>query len=342
MQPNRINRMGMISLIVCLCFLAGVPHTSFGQTVRTMERLDRGLVAIDVGEKGVYLSWRLLGTDPKSVAFRVYRDGKKVNSRAIADSTNFLDANGAATSRYSVQPLVGTRLQKRSAEVSPQAQQYVHIPLTAPASVGLPDQSSPAYKPGDASVGDLDGDGEFNKFNDKILVGVQDRDRWKATVFEINFKFVTENTFPEAEDVYEVRFNRPFFETDSLRFTVQSSGELDIVSLRTKMDSIQVVPNPYVVTNMMETAVANPFLNQRRKLMFTHIPAECVITIFTVSGTLVDRIVVDNADPENGIAHWDMLTREGLEIAAGMYLYHIEAMGTDTPETKTGKFAVIK
>ena len=189
---------------------------------------------------------------------------------------------------------------------------------------------------------DLDGDGEFNKFNDKILVGVQDRDRWKATVFEINFKFVTENTFPEAEDVYEVRFNRPFFETDSLRFTVQSSGELDIVSLRTKMDSIQVVPNPYVVTNMMETAVANPFLNQRRKLMFTHIPAECVITIFTVSGTLVDRIVVDNADPENGIAHWDMLTREGLEIAAGMYLYHIEAMGTDTPETKTGKFAVIK
>jgi len=151
----------MISLIVCLCFLAGVPHTSFGQTVRTMERLDRGLVAIDVGEKGVYLSWRLLGTDPKSVAFRVYRDGKKVNSRAIADSTNFLDANGAATSRYSVQPLVGTRLQKRSAEVSPQAQQYVHIPLTAPASVGLPDQSSPAYKPGDASVGDLDGDGDY-------------------------------------------------------------------------------------------------------------------------------------------------------------------------------------
>ncbi len=189
---------------------------------------------------------------------------------------------------------------------------------------------------------DLDGDGMFNKFEDKILVGVQDRERWKATVFEINFKFVTENTFPEPEDVYQVKFNRPFWETDSIRFSVNSSATLDLVSLKTKMDSIKVVPNPYVVTNMMETAVANPYLNQRRKIMFTHIPAECIINIFTVSGTLVDRIEVHNADPENGIAHWDMLTREGLEIAAGMYLYHIEALGTDTHETKTGKFAVIK
>lgn len=189
---------------------------------------------------------------------------------------------------------------------------------------------------------DLDGDGVFNKFEDKILVGVQDRSRWKATAFEINFKFVTENTFPEPDDVYQIKWDRPFFETDSLRFTVNRSSELDMDNLRTKMDSIQVVPNPYIVTNMMETAVANPFLNQRRKLMFTHIPAECIIHIFTVSGTLVDRIEVHNADAENGIAHWDMLTREGLEIAAGMYLYHIEALNTDTPQTKTGKFAVIK
>ncbi len=189
---------------------------------------------------------------------------------------------------------------------------------------------------------DLDDDGVFNIFEDKILVGVQDRQRWKATAFEINFKFVTENTFPEADDVYQMKFDRPFFETDSLRFTVNSSSTLDMDNLRTKMDSIQVVPNPYVVTNMMETAVANPFLNQRRKIMFTHIPADCIIHIFTVSGTLVDRIEVHNADPENGIAHWDMLTREGLEIAAGMYLYHIEATGTDSRETKTGKFAVIK
>ena len=105
------------------------------------------------------------------------------------------------------------------------------------------------------------------------------------------------------------------------------------------MDKIKVVPNPYVMTNMMETQVSNPFLNQRRRLMFTHIPANCNIKIFTVSGIFVDEIIVSNT-PENGIIHWDMLTRENLEIAAGMYIYHIESEMTG--DSKLGKFAVIK
>jgi hypothetical protein len=199
------------------------------------------------------------------------------------------------------------------------------------------------YEKFDMVVVDLNQNGVYDKFEDKVLVGPLDpvRQRWKGTVFSIDFRYVTEASFPQADDVYKATFNRPFFKTDSIRFTVNSTDELDVDHLRTKMDSIQVVPNPYVVTNMMETAVANPFLNQRRKLMFTHIPAECTIHIFTVSGTLVDRIDVENADAQNGIIHWDMLTREGLEIAAGMYIYHIES--TQLPgETKTGKFAVIK
>ena len=103
-------------------------------------------------------------------------------------------------------------------------------------------------------------------------------------------------------------------------------------------DDIKVVPNPYVATNVMETAVSNQFLNQRRSLMFTNVPAQALIKIFTVSGVLVDEIIINNS-PEKGIVHWDMLTREGLEISAGMYLYHIKA---ETGNEKIGKFAVIK
>jgi hypothetical protein len=105
------------------------------------------------------------------------------------------------------------------------------------------------------------------------------------------------------------------------------------------MNNIKVVPNPYVMTNMMESAVSNQFLNQRRRLIFTHIPADCIIKIFTVSGVLVDEIIVNN-EPDNGLVHWDMLTRENLEIAAGMYIYHIEAQKTG--DQKLGKFAIIK
>ena len=127
--------------------------------------------------------------------------------------------------------------------------------------------------------------------------------------------------------------------TDTVRFTVGAESAMESSVALSDLDSIKVVPNPYVMTNMMESAVSNPFLNQRRKIMFTHIPANCKIKIFTVSGVLVDEIAVQN-EPSNGIIHWDMLTRENLEIAAGMYIYHIDA--PEIGKEKVGKFAVIK
>jgi hypothetical protein len=48
---------------------------------------------------------------------------------------------------------------------------------------------------------------------------------------------------------------------------------------------------------------------------------------------------VDN-EPSAGIVHWNVLSREGLEIAAGMYIYHVESRVTG--DEKVGKFAVIK
>jgi hypothetical protein len=73
--------------------------------------------------------------------------------------------------------------------------------------------------------------------------------------------------------------------------------------------------------------------------MFTHIPAQCTIKIFTISGYLVDEIEVYN-EPSDGIVHWDLLTREGLEIAPGVYVYHLKS--TATGKEKMGKFAIVK
>jgi hypothetical protein len=105
------------------------------------------------------------------------------------------------------------------------------------------------------------------------------------------------------------------------------------------LDDIKVVPNPYIATNSMEQAVSNRFLNQGRRLMFTHVPADCNIKIFTVSGVLVDEIIVNN-EPSNGIIHWDLLSREGLEVAAGVYIYLVKS--NLTGEVYKNKFAVIK
>lgn len=206
-------------------------------------------------------------------------------------------------------------------------------------NTSFPD-STGAYELMDLIVHDLDGSGDFDPFEDRILVGpVTTTNRWAGTVFIIEFLSADNTTYPESGDVYRVTFNRPFWSSDSIEFAVVTHDSLDTEELINTMKKIKVVPNPYVATNAMEPAISNPYLNQRRKLMFTHIPAKCTISIFTVSGVLVDQIDVEN-DADDGIVHWDLLTKEGLEIAAGMYLYHVKSEATG--DEKLGKFAVIK
>ena len=201
------------------------------------------------------------------------------------------------------------------------------------------DTSTGQYGIMDVVVHDVNSNDTFDLFEDRIFVGAPTGSRWRATAFIIDFQLATESSYPAPGSVYQVDWKRPFHESDTIRFSVTADDNLDKSVIASDMDNIKVVPNPYVMTNMMESAVANPFLNQRRRLMFTHVPSDCIIKIFTVSGVMVDEILVSN-EPENGIIHWDMLTRENLEIAAGMYIYHIEAH--ETGDQKTGKFAVIK
>ena len=201
------------------------------------------------------------------------------------------------------------------------------------------DSTSGQYELMDVIAQDMNNNDTFDLFEDRIFVGAPAGNRWRATAFIIDFQLATDATYPLSGDVYQVDWDRPFFESDTIRFSVSSDDSLDTAELSSDMKNIKVVPNPYVMTNLMEPALSNPFLNQRRRLLFTHIPATCTIKIFTISGVLVDKIIVEN-EPDNGIVHWDMLTREGLEIAAGMYLYHVESQVTG--DEKLGKFAVIK
>jgi hypothetical protein len=163
---------------------------------------------------------------------------------------------------------------------------------------------------------------------------------WVSSILRIYFHGITdESEMPKPDDIYRIDFVRPFVTTDTLMFTVNPELKAERKSLDEEMEKIKVVPNPYIMTNSMEPAVVNKFLNQRRRIMFTHIPARCEIRIFTSSGVLVDKINVEN-EPSNGIVHWDLLSKEDLEIAAGMYVYHIKSK--ETGKEKVGLFAVIK
>ena len=94
---------------------------TFGaEGVPQMENLSRGVVAIQDGEK-VFVSWRLLGTEPRDTGFNVYRvsgsEGPmKLNGAAITDVTFFIDERPGLTQEcsYTVRAVVDGREQPAS------------------------------------------------------------------------------------------------------------------------------------------------------------------------------------------------------------------------------------
>lgn len=147
-----MKKLGLVVSIVLLW--AGISIAA-----REMERLDRGLVAVKVSG-GVYLSWRMFGTDPESVSFNLYRDGSKVNSEPIATSTNYTDPLGTTSSVYEVRPVLNGSEQNADKSVSVWASQKLTINLDRPLG-GTNQSGSYTYSPNDIAVGDLDGDGEY-------------------------------------------------------------------------------------------------------------------------------------------------------------------------------------
>lgn len=122
---------------------------------RQAEFLDRGLVAIKT-DSGVFLSWRLLGQESYDAGFHIYRDGKRLTRKPWTASTNYLDPDGTASSVYTVRRLLGAADSARVWEGS-----YLPIPLVKPADGVTPVGEAYSYRANDASVGDLDGDGDY-------------------------------------------------------------------------------------------------------------------------------------------------------------------------------------
>ena len=122
-----------------------------------MERLGRGVVALPQS-KGIFVSWRLLGTDDARTTFDVIRDGKTIAEGLSV--TNYSDEEGTVSSIYKVVSRVNGVVVETSGEVSPWAEAYLKLSLDRPATGALGGE----YTPNDCSVGDVDGDGEYEIF----------------------------------------------------------------------------------------------------------------------------------------------------------------------------------
>lgn len=137
------------NLLVLICLLT-FSNDLFGQ--RIMEKLSRGAISVFTEKQGVFISWRLLATDPENIAFNIYRNSKKINHSPLKNATCYSDASGTVQNKYEIIPVIdGTEVISNSEKIKVHPTPYFDIPL----------QSSDGYQPNDASVGDLDGDGDY-------------------------------------------------------------------------------------------------------------------------------------------------------------------------------------
>lgn len=144
-------------------------ETAAGEAKIQLEYLDRGLVAAATSQ-GNFLSWRLLsgevtGSSSSGLTgpdFHVYRDGTLIAT--VTDSTNFLDKEGTADSRYYVSAVTDGAETDQSDAVLPWAEAYYDLKLNKPADGVTPKGEAYTYSANDMSVGDVDGDGKYEFF----------------------------------------------------------------------------------------------------------------------------------------------------------------------------------
>tara|TARA_R110002124_G_scaffold120157_3_gene278043 strand:+ start:32270 stop:35569 length:3300 start_codon:yes stop_codon:yes gene_type:complete len=140
---------------------------------------------------------------------------------------------------------------------------------------------------------------------------------------------------PGSSLVFEI--SKPFQNTDEYRFSMKG-GVLDKNLAKNQLKDIFVVPNPYVASSDFEPANTYRAGRGERRIYFMKLPAKSTIRIYTITGQLVQTLYHDSTIDDGQVA-WDLVTKDGMNLSFGVYLFHVEAEGIG--ET-TGRFAIIK
>lgn len=144
---------------------------------------------------------------------------------------------------------------------------------------------------------------------------------------------------PQPGDTLFLYFKKPLSSADNFTFNT-SKPAYNQDAAREQLERVKAVPNPYVVTNVFEQPLP-PTVKGRgeRVINFINLPPKSRIYIYTSSGNLVQTLEHDG-DLSNGSVSWDVRTKEGLDVAFGVYFYVVEVDGIS--EKKMGKLAIIK
>ncbi len=103
---------------------------------------------------------------------------------------------------------------------------------------------------------------------------------------------------------------------------------------RGDVSRIGVRPNPYKKTALFD----NRSQVYDHKIVFYNLPPQCKITILDVSGQIIDVINFVSNDPSKGSVFWDMFSKDGIEVASGVYIYVVQS----PTGNHVGQFAILR
>lgn len=141
---------------------------------------------------------------------------------------------------------------------------------------------------------------------------------------------------PTGGDVITINTTKPFRNNERIIFKTIGAS-IDIAEAKEGMENVYVVPNPYVATSIFEPSNVYKSGRGERRIYFMNLPEQCSISIYTKTGKLVKTLSHDGINGD-GQESWDLVSKDGMNIAYGIYFYVVEAYNTSV----AGKFAIIK
>lgn len=144
---------------------------------------------------------------------------------------------------------------------------------------------------------------------------------------------------PGTGDTLFLKFHKPFSSKDVFRYTAKPTTYNSEIA-KEQIKEVRAVPNPYVVSNMFEQPLPPQIAGRgERVINFINLPPYAQIHVYSSSGSHIVTLRHEG-NLQSGTVSWDLRSKEGLDIAAGVYFYIVET--EDNSAKKIGKLAIIK
>ena len=154
----------ILTLLVLSISITLTAQNRYNTESMQREKLNRGVMVIKTQSGKVYVTWRTLSSDKKGEPFTIYRNGELITQKPLTTGGTFYEDKhplSGADVTYEVRggKIDGSYTLKADAPGS-----YISIPLEKPQGGMTPDSVTFEYTANDASIGDVDGDGQYEIF----------------------------------------------------------------------------------------------------------------------------------------------------------------------------------